>query len=163
MLSPPDSIGDHPDHYVTTNDRAFGKLAVMNTELPAADTQPLPGLPVAQRRIILVEDDEAVRRSLQLLLAWKGYEVLSYGTAAAAISRPSEHRECDILVVDYRLPDGDGLGVLRALRRDGWQGRAILITAFPTTTLTDSAKAGGFHAVLEKPLRKHELIGALAD
>lgn len=115
-----------------------------------------------RRRLMLVEDDEAVRRSLQLLLAWRGYDVLSYASAAAAISRSGE-QECDVLVVDYRLPDGDGLGVLRALRRDGWSGKAILITAFPTPALFESAKACGFYTVLEKPLRQHELVGALLD
>lgn len=118
--------------------------------------------PSERRRVILVEDDESVRRSLQLLLSWRGYDVLSYSNAATVIGRAKEDMATDLLVVDYRLPDGDGLGVLRALRRDGWSGRAILITAFSTPALLDSAKACGFDAVLEKPLRQHELIGALA-
>ena len=113
-------------------------------------------------RLILVEDDEAVRRSLQLLLSWQGFEVRSYASAAAAISHVAEHKGSDVLVTDYRLPDGDGIGLIRSLRRDGWRGRAILITGFPTPTLIDCALASGFDAVLEKPLRQHELVGALA-
>lgn len=127
------------------------------------DTDPLEPTELSERRrVILVEDDEAVRRSLQLLLSWRGYDVLSYSNAASVISRSKEDKATDLLVVDYRLPDGDGLGVLRALRRDGWAGRAILITAFSTPALIDSARACGFDAVLEKPLRQHELVGALA-
>lgn len=130
---------------------------------PGLATVSQPPAEPAPRRIILVEDEEAVRRSLQLLLAWRGYDVQSYASATAAIGRASEIDDSDILVVDYRLPDGDGLGVLRALRGAGWSGRAVLITAFPTATLLDGAKSCGFHVVLEKPLHQHALLGALAD
>jgi DNA-binding response OmpR family regulator len=111
-------------------------------------------------RAVLVEDDEAVRRSLQLVLHARGYDVRSFASAAPLLDEfPADG--IDLLVTDYRLPDGDGLGVLRALRRTGWRGRSILITAFPSSTLIDSARACGFDAVLEKPLRPNELIGAL--
>jgi CheY-like chemotaxis protein len=114
------------------------------------------------RVVLLIEDDEAVRRSLQLLLHWRGYDVRSFGSAAPVLDGRGID-DIDILVTDYRLPDGDGLGVLRALRRSGWDGKAILITAFPSPALTESARATGFDAVLEKPLRQHELVGALAS
>lgn len=114
------------------------------------------------RVVLLIEDDEAVRRSLQLLLHWRGYDVRSFASAGPVLDGDGVGN-IDVLVTDYRLPDGDGIGVLRALRRSGWSGKAILITAFPSTTLTESAHATGFDAVLEKPLRQHELVGALAN
>ena len=120
-----------------------------------------PGSPV-KRRLILVEDDEGVRRSLQLMLAWRGYDVRAYASAAAAIRRLAGDRDGDLLVADYRLPDGDGIGLLRVLRGDGWHGRAVMITGFPSAALTDRALESGFDAVLEKPLRAHDLIAALA-
>lgn len=115
-----------------------------------------------RRRVLLIEDDEAVRRSLQLLLHWRGFDVLSFAGAKAVLEGEGIS-DIDVLVTDYRLPDGDGIGVLRRLRRQGWAGKAILITAFPSTLLIESARASGFNAVLEKPLRQHELAGALAD
>jgi len=111
-------------------------------------------------RAVLIEDDEGVRRSLQLLLHARGYDVRSYASAAPFLLDPRSD-EVDLLVTDYRLPDGDGLGVLRAMRRDDWRGRSVLITAFPSTMLIDNARACGFDAVLEKPLRPNELVGAL--
>jgi len=123
--------------------------------------QPDP-LDQPQRVVLLIEDDEAVRRSLQLLLHWRGYDVRSFASAGPVLAGDGMG-DADILVTDYRLPDGDGIGVLRALRRSGWHGKAILITAFPSATLTESARASGFDAVLEKPLRQHELVGALAS
>jgi FixJ family two-component response regulator len=107
---------------------------------------------------IVVEDDEGVRRSLQLLLSWRGYDVRAY---AGAASFTTDVPAADILVADYRLPDGDGIGVLRALRRRGWTGRAVMITGHAGAGLKDAALASGFYAVLEKPVRQHELVGAI--
>lgn len=115
----------------------------------------------AQRVVLLIEDDEAVRRSLQMLLHWRGYDVRSFAGAAPVLEGHIMD-DADMLIADYRLPDGDGISVLRALRRADWKGKAILITAFPSPTLTEAARAAGFDAVLEKPLRQHELIRALA-
>lgn len=119
---------------------------------PDADDRP---------EILLVEDDDAVRRSLQLLLHWNGYRVRAFSSAAAALADPAAP-QARVLVADFRLNDGDGLGVLRALRRMGWQGRSILITGHSSPTLIDAAYAGGFDAVLEKPLHQQRLISALA-
>ena len=119
--------------------------------------KPQSNLPVA----VIVEDDEAVRRSLQLLLHWRGYEVRAFGTAQAKVD-DAELSSVGLLVADYRLPDGDGIGVLRALQRRGWHGRAVLVTGHPSAGLKDAALASGFDAVLEKPFRQHELIGALS-
>lgn len=123
---------------------------------------PKPALADEVRRVVLlIEDDEAVRRSLQMLLHWRGYDVRSFAGAAPVLEGDTMD-DAAVLIADYRLPDGDGISVLRALRRGGWKGRAILITAFHSPTLDEAARAAGFDAVLEKPLRQHELIGALA-
>ena len=126
------------------------------SQLPAPQPDADP-----RRRAVLVEDDEPVRRSLQLVLHARGYDVRSFASAAPLLD-DFQSEGIDLLVTDYRLPDGDGLGVLRALRRAGWQGRAVLITAYPSPALLDSARACGFDAILEKPLRPNELIGALS-
>jgi FixJ family two-component response regulator len=122
--------------------------------------QPDPAVE-AQRVVLLIEDDEAVRRSLQMLLHWRGYDVRSFA-GAAPVLEGNLMDDADVLIADYRLPDGDGISVLRALRRADWKGKAILITAFPSPTLAEAARAAGFDAVLEKPLRQHELIRVLA-
>ncbi|WP_213979687.1 response regulator [Sphingomonas sp. dw_22] len=111
-------------------------------------------------RILLLEDDDGVRRSLQLLLQGLGFEVRSFAAATPALADPLS-AEMDFLIADNRLPDGDGLSALRTLRARGWQGRAILITAFPSSGVSEAAEQAGFAAVLEKPLRQQVLLGAL--
>lgn len=110
----------------------------------------------SRTKLFIAEDDPAVRRSLQLLLHGHGYEVRAFATGAALLADPSAE-EAACIIVDYRLPDGTGLDVLRALRKRGWDGPALLITAFPSSGLTAQAHAEGFCDVIEKPLLDQSL------
>lgn len=112
-------------------------------------------------RILLVEDDDGVRRSIHLLLHGRGFEVRSYSAAGPLLIDPTK-ADARFLVADYRLPDSDGLTLLRRLKEQGWQGRSILITAFGTDELRKAAQESGYDAILEKPLRQHELVAALS-
>lgn len=110
--------------------------------------------------ILLAEDDPGVRRSLQLLLRGHGYDVRAYVEANPLVDdQQSLNAAC--LIADYRLGDTDGLTVLSRLRARGWDGPAILITAFPSAELIKKAEAAGFSLVVEKPLKPHMLVGLL--
>ncbi|PTQ11584.1 response regulator [Sphingomonas oleivorans] len=108
-------------------------------------------------RLLLVEDDSGVRRSIQLLLQARGFDVRAYAEGSALLSDPGPQMAVG-LIADYRLPELEGLSVLRSLRATGWDGPAILITAYPSEDLTELAKAAGYDAVLEKPLAEHLLV-----
>lgn len=120
--------------------------------------------PLLPRRpsVLLVEDDDGVRRSTQLLLHGQGYQVRAHSVAAASLADPAAV-DADYLVADYCLPDGNGIQLLRDLHARGWRGRAVLMTGYPSPALTVEAEASGYAALLEKPLRSHELLGALGD
>lgn len=107
--------------------------------------------------VIVVEDDASIRRGLQLLLHWRGFEVRAYDSVARALGS-DRLNDAEMVVADFRLPDGDGIGFLRAIKRRGWAGRAVLITGYPDAALKKAATAEGYQAVLEKPLRQHELV-----
>jgi FixJ family two-component response regulator len=111
-------------------------------------------------RLLLIDDDAAVRRSLQLLLQGRGFNVRAFGSAVAALRDDLACRS-DILITDYLLPDGDGIAVIETLRQQAWRGRAVLITAFPSSILAKRAIASGFDALLEKPLHHQALITAI--
>ncbi len=113
-----------------------------------------------RRQITLVEDDEGVRRSLQLMLHGRGYNVRSYATAGAAIEDPESTR-ADFLISDYRLPDGNGMDLLESLKDRGWRGRSLLITAFPSQALSGEALSAGYQTVLIKPLVHRQVMQAL--
>ncbi len=110
--------------------------------------------------MLLVEDDAGVRRSLQLLLQAKGFDVRAYAAGAALLADPLADKACCI-VADYNMDDLDGLDVLSGLRSRGWAGPAILITAFPSPQLAKAAADAGYSIVLDKPFREHVLIDTL--
>lgn len=105
----------------------------------------------AKPTVLLVEDEPAVRRSIQLILQGSGFSVRSYGTVTASVADPDLAR-VDGMIADYRLPDGDGLALLPALRAAGFRGQAILITAHGTPQLEVRARDAGYARFLEKPL-----------
>ena len=108
-------------------------------------------------RILLVEDDPGVRRSLQLLLQANGFDVRAYANGTTLLADKTA-LDAICLVADYRMNVCDGVATLTQLRDHGWAGPAILITAFPSNALLASAQAAGFAAVFEKPLRRHVLL-----
>jgi CheY-like chemotaxis protein len=111
--------------------------------------------------LLLIEDDAGVRRSLQLLLQGQGYQVHSFANAASALT-DSASMTATHLVVDFAMPDCDGVEALRALRAAGWRGIAVLITAFYSDALRSEALQAGFTAVLSKPFRDDVLLDALS-
>lgn len=109
--------------------------------------------------VLLLEDDNGVRRSLQLLLEGRGFEVKAYTSAEALLGDPKV-AIADCILADYRLSVSDGIAVLQTLRARGWTGPAILMTAFGTEELTARAKEAGFVEVLDKPFRDHAVVTA---
>ena len=112
-------------------------------------------------RLLLVEDDDAVRRGLQLLLTGQGYKVQAFSRTALALA-DSTAITASHMVIDYALPEADGIEALRFLQSHGWKGCAVLVTAFYSRQLRDKALAAGFAEVLPKPFRDTELLDALS-
>ena len=125
----------------------------------------IPAPPGARPCILIVEDDSAVRRSLQLRLRAAGFDVRAYAAASAALADPAS-RAAACLIADLVMQEIDGMRLLRTLREDGWKGPAILISGFLDDALSARALAASFSAVLDKPLadeRLMETLSALVD
>jgi FixJ family two-component response regulator len=117
---------------------------------------------VAENRpkVVLVEDDAAVRRSLQLLLQGRGYEVRAYASGVSLLVDPAAS-DAACFIADYQMAELDGIEILSELRRREWNGPAMLITAFSSAKLTDRAIAAGFDAVIAKPFPDHMLVDVI--
>ena len=113
----------------------------------------------ARTRILLVEDDSAVRRSIQLLLHARGYDVRAYASGALALADPAA-TEAACLVTDYRMAGMTGSELLRGLRAAGWLRPAILITAHRSDYVRETEDAR-FDDVLEKPLLDRRLLACV--
>jgi len=112
-------------------------------------------------KLLLVEDDAAVRRSLQLLLQARGFDVRAYASGHSLLADESADSAVGF-IADYRMDDLDGLAVLASLRAQGWDGPAILITAYSTPALVEQARQAGFLEVIEKPFRHPALVETVA-
>jgi FixJ family two-component response regulator len=113
-------------------------------------------LPTERPKILLVEDDPAVRRSLQFLLLARGFDVRAHASGATLLADPLIDKAV-CFVADYRMDDLDGIEVLARLRARAWDRPAILITAYPSQDLIERATKAGFDAVIDKPFREHML------
>ncbi|HOW84663.1 MAG TPA: response regulator [Candidatus Aminicenantes bacterium] len=81
------------------------------------------------KKIILVDDDETVRKTFTLLLA-KKYRVESLKDPRQALAKVKAS-PADLIIADYRLPYFNGLELIKRLRENGFEGEAMLITAHP--------------------------------
>jgi FixJ family two-component response regulator len=114
-----------------------------------------------RKRILLVEDDDAVRRALQLLLFSHGYDVRAYASGAGLAEDPEALRS-DGLVADLIIPSGDAVSLLKDLRGAGWEGPAILISGHLTEQWSDQALSSGYSAAFAKPIGDAILINCLS-
>jgi FixJ family two-component response regulator len=115
--------------------------------------------PVANT-VLIVDDDAAVRASLKFALEVEGFQVKLYDRGAALLADANlPERAC--LVIDYRMPDIDGIELIERLRHLNVTLPAILITVRATKQLRMLAQRLGLTAVLEKPLSDSVLVDSI--
>ena len=104
---------------------------------------------MAQATLLIVDDEELVRWSLRERLRKDGYTVLESGTVASAMEKLTP--AVDLVLLDQRLPDGDGLTLLRQIKESSPDTLVILMTAFSTVENAVAAMKHGAYHYLNKP------------
>lgn len=110
-------------------------------------------------RLLLVEDDRKLGPLLVRVLSTHGYTVALARNATDA--RSARVAELDVAVVDWMLPDGDGLEVCTRLRRDDFDGPILMLTARGETKDRVQALDLGADDYLTKPFEMDELLARL--
>jgi two-component system NtrC family response regulator len=99
--------------------------------------------------VLVVDDEPLVRWSLGEALKQRGYEVLEAGDGRQALA--CADTGADLAILDYKLPDTDGLALLEEIRRRRPACRIMLLTGYRTDELVSAAHAGGAFRVCGKP------------
>src|SRR5512140_76103 len=113
-------------------------------------------------RVLVIDDEPAVRDLLQRVLANAGHQVAMVDSAEAALVKLARDRY-DVLVVDNNLPKMTGLELMAILREHHPELRAIMITAYNTPAVEVRARALGVIAYVAKPFGIVTIVGAVDD
>jgi DNA-binding NtrC family response regulator len=114
---------------------------------------------MAKATILVVDDEPLIRWSLSERLKTDGYEVLEAETGRAALEKLAEG--VDLVLLDYRLPDTDGVTVLRKIKEFDQDILVILLTAFASVeTAVEAMKLGAYHFA-NKPFNLDEVAATV--
>ena len=112
-------------------------------------------------RILVVEDDDTLRRVTQVQLEKKGYSTATAGDAIQAL-RILENEYQDLVISDLHLPGVSGLELLKRIRAKYPETEVVMITAFGTVVTAVEAMKFGAYDYVTKPIHLYEL-SALVD
>jgi DNA-binding NtrC family response regulator len=109
-------------------------------------------------RILVVDDDATIRETVSEVLGRRGFDVIPAESGENALAAARQHR-FDLLLIDLRLPDMDGLEVMRRLRADDDRALAVIMTAYPDVRTAIQALKAGAYDYLNKPFDLDDLKG----
>ena len=100
--------------------------------------------------VLIIDDEAAIRESLETLLELEGYEVTTAEDGGQGLARLAE-RTFDLVLLDFALPDRDGLEILADIRDRDSELAVIMITAYGTVENAVRAMQGGAVNFVQKP------------
>jgi CheY-like chemotaxis protein len=138
--------------------------------LPGTSTPKAPSPELRERRVLVVDDDPTGAAALAATLETWSMQVESAATGGAALAAleraVADGRPFDLVLLDWKMPDRDGLDVARLIRSDPAleKSRIVMVTAYGRGEIFEAAKRAGIESVLVKPVETGlllETIGAV--
>jgi signal transduction histidine kinase/CheY-like chemotaxis protein len=172
LRSADDLNGPLPDQVIATPVRAQALYDALATATGSAfrasaiDTAaPVqPPFEAESLTILLVEDNDANRRVVYLMLAELGLEADEAASGLEAVER-ARHRHYDVILMDVQMPDIDGLEATRRIRAEQRDTPSIILALTANVMESDEARCreAGMNGYLSKPLRLNALETALGS
>jgi two-component system, cell cycle sensor histidine kinase and response regulator CckA len=124
----------------------------------AASTQPVAA--AASPRVLLVEDEDAVRALVAAILERNGFDVTSTASAEAAL-RVLDGERFDVLLSDVMLPGMNGPALARRARRDTPDLRVLFMSGYAGDAVPDASEFGDERVFIEKPFGSRALVARI--
>ncbi|MDH5788699.1 MAG: response regulator [Candidatus Bathyarchaeota archaeon] len=113
-------------------------------------------------RILIVDDDENIRKVLTAILKDEGYAVESVGTARGAIEK-TKKQFYNLTLIDIRLPDMEGIELLTRIKNTTPKMRKIIITGYPTLQNAMEAVNRDADAYIMKPFNMEAVLKTIKE
>lgn len=117
----------------------------------------MPGSPVEKKRILVVDDEAIVRVSCERVLVPEGFSVrvISRGSEALDLLTREPY---DLVITDLKMPDMDGLEILKNIKSRWPHITVILITGYGKASIAEQAVKQGAYEYLEKPFTPDDIL-----
>ncbi len=116
-----------------------------------------------KNRVLVVDDEENIRRSLRMILEYEGYLFYEASDGLSAKEVLEEHPEIDVILLDIKLPDYDGLSLLTEIKKKPYSPEIIMISGHGTIPMAVEATKLGAFDFLEKPLHRERILLSLRN
>jgi PAS domain S-box-containing protein len=136
-------------------------LPRLDARTDARDRAPEVDAAVPQRRgrIVVVDDDPAVGRMLQVALSRANYDARLFSSAREALKALTvDGLDCDCIVTDLAMPELSGIEMLVALREAGIQAPALLVTGFANGLSPEVRERARVLSIMEKPIELRAFV-----
>ncbi|MGV3758736.1 MAG: response regulator transcription factor [Actinomycetota bacterium] len=118
-----------------------------------------PGPPLREpHRVLVVEDDWKLAELIARALGRLRLEPVIAGSGDSALAAVRSSARPSALILDIMIPHPDGIEVCRQLRRDGWSGPIVAVSALDSPDTRTRVRQAGADAFLAKPFRLSELV-----
>jgi two-component system response regulator AtoC len=133
-------------------------MANLSCKTPAPTSRPNSGQP--GKKVLIVDDEFLIRYSLQNLIEREGFSVITADSGLHALQQFEEEKP-EIVILDIRLPDANGLNLLKTMKEISPSVTVVMVTACPDIQSSVEAIKMGAFDYLDKPIDFEKLIGIM--
>jgi two-component system nitrogen regulation response regulator NtrX len=112
--------------------------------------------------VLVVDDESSIRDSLRMILEYEGYRVDEAAGGSQALARVAE-RPPDAVLLDIKMPEMDGLELLKAFRERGYDMPVLMISGHADVATAVEATRRGAYDFFEKPLQRERVLVSLRN
>jgi DNA-binding NtrC family response regulator len=113
-------------------------------------------------RILVIDDDESIRKTMSAILEEEGYIVDLAATGSEAIQKTNE-KVYNVALIDIRLPDMEGVELLKLIKENVPKTRKIMVTGYPSLQNAVNALNKNADAYLIKPVDVEKLLNTIKE